>query len=152
MKLARLDTDEVAKIRVLVDREGELWSLLSRKHAGGDPQRHDKLEMLGGHLEVGESPREALLRELAEEEASGELARIAEEREPSYRSMLADGAMHHLFELRVDASKAEALRHDPQESLGFEWVRASRLDAGELTDRLTPRTRAILSAFGPAPR
>jgi ADP-ribose pyrophosphatase YjhB (NUDIX family) len=145
-----LDTEDVAKIRILVAREGELWSLLSRKDAGGDPLRHDKLEMLGGHLEVGESPREGLLRELAEEEASGELARLACEGEPAFRSAVADGAPHHLFELRIEESEASLLRHDPAESLGFEWVRTALLDAGQLSERLTPRTREILRVFGPA--
>ena len=143
-----MDTDEVAKARILVMRGGQCWSLLSRKRAEGDPQRHDKLEMLGGHLEVGESPRVALGRELAEEESSGRLARLVEQARPRFRSEVADGALHHLFELEIDDFEAESLSHDPEESLGFELVPTRELESGALDERLTPRTRHILKAFG----
>lgn len=124
---------------------------MARKRADGDPKRHDKLEMLGGHLEEGESPRTALLRELSEEEASGELARLVEAADPPFRSQAADGAPHHLFEVTLEAAAADAFRHDPDESLGFEFVRTEELEAGVMDDRLTPRTRKILGAFGPMP-
>lgn len=107
--------------------------------------------MLGGHLDEGESPRAALLRELSEEESTGSLARIAGDRAPRHRSEVADGALHHLFELLLEESEARALLPDPDESLGFEWVRTRELEAGELDQRLTPRTRKILKAFGPSP-
>ena len=131
-------------------RDGEIWSLLSRKESGDYPAIHDKLEMLGGRLEAGEAPRAALLRELSEEEASGGLARIAAQREPDYASRVADGALHHLFELVVEPAEVEGLRHDPEESLGFEWLRSRDLDSGALDSRLTPRTKQILVAFGPS--
>ena len=144
-----MDTDEVAKVRILVKSGGQTRSFLSRKRAEGDPRRHDKLEMLGGHLELGESPRAALLRELAEEESSGLLARLVERARPGFRSQVADGALHHLFEVAIDASEADSLQHDREESLGFELVPTDELEAGKLDQRLTPRTRRILKAFGP---
>ena len=79
------------------------------------------------------------------------LARVAADREPAFASRVADGAMHHLFELAVGPDEGAELRHDPEESLGFEWVPTRDLDAGSLDERLTPRTRKILAAFGPAP-
>ncbi|MFT5560847.1 MAG: NADH pyrophosphatase NudC (nudix superfamily) [Candidatus Azotimanducaceae bacterium] len=70
----------VSKAIIVVERETGSRCLMSAKR---DPGRDNdgKLEFLGGRIESGESPLEALLRELSEEEASGNLSIIARCRE-----------------------------------------------------------------------
>jgi len=144
------NTEPVAKIRIVVQRDGDLWCLMSRKRKRDTTSSdHDKLEMPGGHLDGDESPREALLRECEEEEATGSLAELVAQREPVFATETVDGAVHHLFELALSEREAEGLVPEPTESLGFRLVRVDRLTAGELDDELTYRTRLILEAFGP---
>jgi ADP-ribose pyrophosphatase YjhB (NUDIX family) len=140
-------TDAVAKARIAIVRNGERFALLSRKNAPGKP-KHDKLEMLGGHLDAAESPVEALLRELREEERTGELALVAEADELAFETRMVDRAAHHLFELTITVQQYTSLEADPDESLGFELVAEKDLASGRIEPELTPRTRQILRAFG----
>ena len=142
-------THHVAKARIIVTVGGERWYLFSRKRSDSTG-KHDKLEMLGGHLDDDESPTEALARELREEEATGTLADLAAQEPPPYVEREAGGATHYLFALEISEPDYTRLEADPSESLGYVLVRESELDAGQHRDRLTPRTRAILDAFGPA--
>ncbi len=143
-------TDAVAKVRILVLQGGEPCYLLSKKCKKGHAD-HKKLEMLGGHLDDGEAPPEALVRELKEEESTGALAKLAKKRNPSFGTMTVDGAEHHLFELTIFWDEFSRLEADEKESLGFELVPVEALDARELDGKLTYRTRKILDAFGKAP-
>jgi len=140
-------TDAVAKARIVVVRNGVRFALLSRKNAPGMP-KHNQLEMLGGHLDAAESPIEALLRELREEERTGELARSAEADGPGYDTRLVDRAAHHLFELTISEEQCASLEADSEESLGFELVAEKDLASGRFEHELTPRTREILRLFG----
>lgn len=142
--------DQVAKARILVIRDDGCWSLLSRKRSS-DERKHGKLEMLGGHLDGKESPIEALIRELHEEEKTGKLASTVEEHTPSYQTKVAGGATHHLFEVTLSNEIYEQLKHHPRESLGFELLPTAELNTLLHWERLTNRTRKILEAFGPAP-
>ena len=142
--------DPVAKIRILVLGNGERRCLMSRKRAKGR-SRHKKLEFLGGHLERGESPIQALIRELREEERTGTLATIVADRNPSFSTNDVDEAEHHLFELTISSEECDRLEADRRESLGFVRVSADDLESGALEEQLTHRTRLILEAFGPAP-
>lgn len=142
--------DQVAKARILVIRDDGCWSLLSRKRSG-DERKHGKLEMLGGRLDGKEFPFEALIRELREEEETGKLASYVERHSPSYQTKVAGRATHHLFEVTLPNAKYEQLKHHPRESLGFELLPTSELNARQHWKRLTYRTRKILEAFGPAP-
>lgn len=140
-------TDPVAKARIVVVRNGVRFALLSRKNAPGKP-KHNQLEMLGGHLDAAESPIEALLRELREEERTGELARSAEADKPGFDTRLVDRAAHHLFEMTISEEQYSSLEPDSQESLGFELVSEVDLSSGRIEEALTPRTREILRVFG----
>ena len=142
-----METDQVAKARiVVVDQESEHWALLSLKNAEGK-RKHGKLEMLGGHVGQDESPLEALIRELGEEEQTRFLSERVRTLEPEPLTLHAGGALHHLFELEISEQEFTGLRHDPKESLGFELVRMSELEAGEHWDRITWRTQRILEAL-----
>ncbi len=138
--------DQVAKIRITLDQGGRTWALMSRKRAPGE-RKHGKLEFFGGHLDPGEEPFEALLRELREEELSGTLAARALHAEPVPFVSDLPGVPHHLYELPIDAADFDTLTFDPVESLGLVLVPLDELRAGDWTERVTPRTRAILEAW-----
>ena len=138
--------EQVAKARIAVQRGGERWSLLSVKRAEGKA-KHGKLEMLGGHLDGDESPIEALIRELREEEETGLLSEKVSAELPPHVSIDVAGALHHVFWFDVDNGDLAHLQYSPEESLGFELVLTSELEAGEHRHRLTSRTRQVLEAL-----
>ena len=138
--------DAVAKIRIEVVGGAEREVLLSRKRSD-DPRSHGRLELPGGHVDPGESPREAMIRELREEETTGRLAALAEAEPLPVVTRRVDVALHHLFRLEIDPVVAAALRADPGESQGFVRVPARELDARALDEQLTFRTRGILDAL-----
>jgi hypothetical protein len=72
---------------------------------GGKPRKMGRLEMLGGGLESGEAPFEALLRELREEESSGALEKLARERAPAPLTIVAEGRTDFIF--RIDVEKLD---------------------------------------------
>lgn len=138
--------DQVAKIRVTLDQGGRTWALMSRKRARST-HKHGKLEFLGGHVDPGEGSFEALLRELGEEERSGTLAERARALRPVPFVSNIPGVPHHLYAMHIDAGDFDALVFDPEESLGLVLVPLDELRAGAWTERVTPRTRAILEAW-----
>jgi len=140
-------TDPVAKVRIVLVADGDTRALLSRKRADGKPN-HGKFEMFGGHLEPGELPLQALLRELEEEETTGTLAKLVEHAGPQARTAVVDEAVHHLFEVELAATDCAELRHDPKESMGIARIPTTELAAGEHWDDLTWRTQRIFEAFG----
>lgn len=139
--------DQVAKICVRVTGDGDDRCLMARKRSR-DKDKHDHLEFLGGHLDEGDTPFEAIARELAEEESTGKLAAALPDNLAPLADAEAGGAHHYLFHLEIDAELAASLEADPEESLGFRLVDTRALSGGELDDQLTSRTRAILSVFG----
>jgi hypothetical protein len=138
--------DRVAKVRISVIRGGERHYLLSIKRAEGKA-KHGRLEFLGGHIDNAEDPLEGLIRELAEEEKTGTLAKRARAVAPDPKSMDVAGAHQYLFELEIDEAEYAHLVPDPEESLGFELVTNSALHSKELRSRLTSRTRQIVEAL-----
>ncbi len=138
--------DQVSKIRITLEQGGRSFALMSRKRAPGE-RKHGRLEFLGGHLDPGEAPFEALLRELGEEELSGTLAAQARRLRPTAFSADGPGVPHHLYEMAIDAADFDALLFDPEESLGLVLVPLDELLAGHWSDRVTPRTRAILRVW-----
>lgn len=134
---------EVAKVVILVDDSGA-DVLLSRKCAPGRI-KHNLLEMLGGGLDPGEGPLEALVRELGEEETTGTLARAAARAGRPQVLMVAD-EKHYLFEMSIDAAVVPRLRPDPKESLGFRRVPRSELEH-PAAEKFTPKTCGIRAAM-----
>ena len=138
--------DQVAKICVRLTGDGEGRCLMARKRSK-DPDKHDHLEFLGGHLDEGDTPVQAITRELAEEEATGRLAAALSDDLVPVADAPAGGARHYLFCIEIDPGLAESLRADPEESLGFTLVPTRALKARALDAQLTSRTRAILDVF-----
>ena len=115
--------------------------------AGARQGQQRKLEFLGGHLEIGERPLHALIRELAEEEGSGTLSALVAAAGPEPRRIDVVGTPHHLFELEISDAEASGTTPDPKESHAFELVLERDLKTRLLDDELTPRTRQILSSL-----
>jgi 8-oxo-dGTP pyrophosphatase MutT (NUDIX family) len=142
---------QVAKIFIRTEES----YLFSRKRAPGK-QKDKRLELVGGGLEKGERPFEALVREAAEEESSGRLAAEIRRQTPSYDKvvLLVKGIdePQYLFHIEIDAETAEALKADPEESHGLERIPVSLFESDEelrtMREEFTPKTVAILRAMG----
>lgn len=141
------ETVHVSKVRITVERGGDRLSMLSKKRARKSQKKHGKLEMLGGHLKPEESPLQALIRELREEEASGLLSAKVRSVSPEPREVDAGGARHYLFDIEISYEEFTRLQPSPKESLGFRLVPTAELEAGKHHARLTPKTRKILNAL-----
>lgn len=144
---------QVAKLMV---RVGDHY-LFSRKRAPGHI-KDNRLELLGGCLEPGESPFVALLREAAEEEATGQLARALAERPPGVQEILVRSKPpepHFLYWMAMEEGLARSLVADEEESYGLELVAAESIDTDRglhtIRDRLTPKTQLIFQALGAPP-
>ena len=134
----------VAKVIVRVEKGEACYYLFSRKNAPGH-DKHNHLEFLGGHLE-NESPIEAVVRELKEEEKTGLLAARLSGQQPAEQVKI-DGVDHHIFRVTISHDEYLSLRHDPHESLGFELVPVSALRGKKVQAELTRKTRLILLAL-----
>ena len=133
-----------SKAVILVNQGAEVSYLMSIKRDPGS-DNEGKLEFPGGRFEVAESPRAALLRELAEEERTGNLAQLADDRANLYFRMLIGNAQYFLFPFHVSVDEFSALIHHPDESFGFELVLPSRLAADPQV--MTPKTGVILETW-----
>jgi 8-oxo-dGTP pyrophosphatase MutT (NUDIX family) len=81
-----------------------------------------KLEFLGGRMESGEVPYEALVRELSEEEATGSLARIVMSHEITPAEHLIGDALHYLFTIDISLVQYSVMTYHPAESYGLRLV------------------------------
>lgn len=136
-----------AKAVILVNDGQQATYLLSIKRDPGSPNE-GKLEFPGGRFETAEAPRQALLRELAEEEQSGSLARLAQTRANLFFPMVVLDARYFLFPFHLSVEEFNRLTHHPQESFGFELVPQSRLSSDRKS--LTPKTNIVVDALQPA--
>jgi hypothetical protein len=101
--------------------------LMSMKRDPGS-SNDSKLEFLGGRMEADDPhPVAGIVRELAEEEATGRLADIVQARSPLHVQQQIQTAMHYLFPLQITESDFKQLRHDPLESYGFRLVNSHHL-------------------------
>lgn len=142
MILAMAATNKVARIRVAVMRDGERWTLMSRKRVR-DPEdpRNQRLEFLGGRVDTSDpSIFEGLLRELREEETSHTLARLVEHAAPSPQRIDVEGRPHYLYAIEISTADEQQLTHCEKESWGFELIRKRDLE-------LTAQTLKILQAL-----
>ncbi len=133
---------EVAKVLVTVRGENDLL-LFSRKQAPG-MRKHGRLELLGGHIEPREKPFDGLVRELAEEEASGLLAKRARKLKPKRHEVGLSDAVYHLYRLTIDFDDYVRLEPVLTESMGFVLVPPNALKKRAVHDQLTPKTYELL--------
>ena len=104
----------VAKVLITVTG-GDDQCLFSRKRADGS-RRDNKLELLGGHIDDGEKPIQALLRELGEEEKSGTLKKLMAQADSSFEELWIGGADHYLFRINITEVDFAQVEADPRES------------------------------------
>jgi NUDIX domain-containing protein len=143
---------EVAKVLI---RSGENY-IFSRKRAPGHDHKDNKLEMLGGTLEPGESPFTAMVREAAEEETSGALARELKRQSPEAEVVVLSETgvpePQHVFRITIAPDVVRGFEPDEEESSRIEPVLAEVFDSPEglrgMRSEFTPKTRAILRAMG----
>lgn len=134
---------QVAKAIVTVHTGSGRNFLVSSKREPGS-QEEGKLEFPGGRFVRGESPREALLRELSEEEKSGELARLAGQRSHEYYMFVIANALHFVFPFQLSCDEFLTLSHHPLESFGFQLVQEFK------PELITFKTNGIVEVLGPS--
>ena len=141
----------VAKVFI---RSGQGF-IFSRKRKPHAPDTDDRLEMLGGKLEEGESPREALIRELFEEETSGTLGRLAESTQTVHKEVEVSNQLHFIFTLDTGNTSMDLLHASQEESRGFVRLAAETIQNPQMLsailERFTPKTRSIFEAMGMTP-
>ena len=111
-----------------------------------------QLELIGGTVVGGETPFEALIRELGEEETSGTLAEKARALRPAPQQIVVYGEPHYIYRMQITGDEFERLVHDSEESYGFdlvpEAVIADREKLRENAARFTWKTQGIFQALG----
>lgn len=136
---------KVAKAVITIDVKESMHYLMSVKRDPGSCSC-GKLEFLGGRCEINERPRQALLRELDEEEQTGHLSKIAADRAGIFFQRDILGARHFLFPMHLTFAEWQLLQHHPEESFGYELIPALKLLPCENT--LTAKTNGILKELG----
>jgi hypothetical protein len=137
--------DRVAKVIVAIRIGSKLHLLFSRKRVFNRPESHDRLELLGGHLD-NDDPLQGAIRELREEELSGLLGGKLQDKHLIERIMV-DGIEHHIYSMEISCEEHKQLRHNARESLGFELIAFSEMWNTATLSRLTEKTLKILAAF-----
>lgn len=111
-----------------------------------------RLELIGGTVVGDETPFEALVRELGEEETSETLAEKAHTLRPIPQLIIVYGEPHYIYRMTINSDEFERMVHDPEESYGFdlvpEAVIADREKLRENAARFTWKTRGIFQALG----
>lgn len=138
--------NEISKILLLVTDNGEDFYVMSKKYAP-NREKDGKYEFPGGHVDKGESPFEALLREVDEEIESDFLNEKLKTADlDPIQIITTSKGTHHLFRLNI--SREEYARLIPkEESRGFDLIPKSKLFDNLFQDSLTPKTRKIVDAL-----
>lgn len=140
----------VAKIFLRLDDH----YVFSKKRASWLPEdaAARRLELIGGTVVDAETPFEALIRELGEEETSGTLAEKARTLRPTPRQIVVYGEPHYIYRMTISDDEFQRMIHDPEESYGFdlvpEAVIADREKLRENAARFTRKTQGIFQALG----
>ncbi len=128
--------------------------VMSRKRAPGK-KKDNKLELIGGNMELGETSLQALIREAEEEETSGLLASVLKRIHPKSQRIEVGGRggeEHYIFRITVPEIEARRFSANSVESYGLQFVPAEAIDTDkglqQLRDSLTPKTLVILRALG----
>lgn len=132
----------VSKAIILVEDEVARHYLMSIKRDLGS-DNEGKLEFLGGRMDEGESPTETIIRELAEEEATGNLSNTVKARASMHVEHQIGNATHFLFPLQISLDEYESLCHHPDESYGFRLIATEKLSP--CPDQYTRKTNRIIN-------
>lgn len=144
----------VKRVAKLFIRAGDQY-VFSYKRAPGK-SKDNRLELLGGHVEQGEEPFEALLREAEEEEITGRLYREVYEQRPVYEEVIlrheGSAEMQCIFRIEIGTDTVAKLVVDPEESYGLELIPVARFDSdtnlAAMRDEFTPKSLAIFRGLG----
>jgi hypothetical protein len=128
------------------------YYVFSEKRTPNDPERDHRLELVGGHIEDGESPRKALIREAKEEELTYTIAKKTRRQRPKGEKVVVDKENHYIFKISVDDDDFKKMRPDRKESYGFVKVEADTIEEKDKLinslSRFTPKTGEIFRALG----
>ncbi len=143
------------KAQFVVTSDSQEFFVMSEKRAGKkhkDGKKHHGLEFLGGRVDADEEPLSALLRELAEEDSSGELAQAARNQTKSHHKQdirFKDGTTTRLYQFTLDPEAwmriEDHFQNYPKktgESFGLVLISKTSILRGD--HHLTPKTKKIL--------
>jgi len=116
-------TDEISKIFVAVRK----YCLFSEKRKPESSDDH-LLELLGGRLEPSETPFQGLMRELQEEDLSEILANKVKSLDLQPKEILVNHEKHSIYKVNITQDEYNNLRHNPNESYGFQLIEKSVVD------------------------
>ncbi|MBT3878314.1 MAG: hypothetical protein HON76_19200 [Candidatus Scalindua sp.] len=116
-------TDEISKIFVEVRK----YCLFSEKRKPESSDDH-LLELLGGRLEHSETPFQGLMRELQEEDLSEILANKVKPLDLQPKEILVNHEKHSIYKVNITQDEYNNLRHNPNESYGFQLIEKSVVD------------------------
>jgi ADP-ribose pyrophosphatase YjhB (NUDIX family) len=136
-----LEIYSVSKAIIMVEGSPEQTYLMSIKRDPGS-DNEGKLEFLGGRMEPGETPLETMVRELAEEESTGNLSSVVRDRANDHAKHQIGNALHFLFPLQISEAEYEELAHHPDESHGFRLITAE--DLAPSPQHFTRKTNSII--------
>lgn len=120
----------------------------ARKRTPRKPDKDNKLELPGGRLDKGETPFEALIRELAEEEESGTVAEKAAALGLTPVEIAIKKTRHFVYHMPLSEEELERIRMNPEENYGYRLLnRALVMDPDRMGDRwlFTRRTVQIFA-------
>ncbi|SDP43496.1 NUDIX domain-containing protein [Desulforhopalus singaporensis] len=143
-------SEEIVKIFIRT----EIHYIFSRKKAYGK-KSDGLLELIGGHVEDGETPFEALQREAREEEETGILANLLVEKQltPINVNVEVDGLseQHFVYILNITEEDSRKLKASSDESYGLEFIENSFIETSEglskLRSDITWKTNEIFIAL-----
>lgn len=135
-------TDEISKIFVEVRK----FYLFSEKRKPESSDDH-LLELPGGRLEPSETAFQGLMRELREEDLSEILANKVKSLDPQPKEILVNHEKHSIYKVNITQDEYNNLRHNPNESYGFQLIEKSVVDDKKTLEnsihKFTNKTRMI---------
>ena len=136
----------VAKLFIRVNG----YYIFSKKRKRSSPKSDHYLELFGGHINDGESPRKALIREI-EEELGCIIAAKLKNKRPKPKKIVVDKEDHFIYKVSFDSDDFKNMRCNTCESYGFEKFEARVIDEQDkLRIKLscfTTKTRNIFRAL-----